>query len=304
MAQELSTENNPHSELCLLQNYSSIFEFCQEALGCSKSQAKKYLSKKIEKKLPKLTAQTRISLPLDLLNWDKISPTYHGEKIRIIADDEDFLVIHKPPGVHGHPSSYGDKYNVMAFLRSQGRREQNVNSCDRERSLLYRLDRDTSGVLVLVKSESLLHKMRENFKEYILEKKYLAIVSGNFDVKGMCEHFLKPYGPRGQIMKATSPQDPKAKEALMEVECLCYNPQKDVSLVQIHLKTGLRHQIRCQLQTLGFPILGDRTYGGEDERRMYLHCFEYVLFASNGERFYQSKDAELFGDFFDLDAIL
>ena len=169
---------------------------------------------------------------------------------------------------------------------------------------MYRLDYGTSGVMFYINDEGLLHNLRENFSKLVKKKSYLAIVSGEVRGDGAIESYFKYIGSKDSKAELLSKNNylggdfPLGK---LEYVVRNYNSSEKVSLLEVSLITGLRHQIRAQLASIGHPILGDTLYGGKEAARIFLHAYKYEV--EIGEKKYVGKslDAELFSRFFDLD---
>jgi 23S rRNA pseudouridine1911/1915/1917 synthase len=249
-----------HVKLCSLED-THLSEFLFE-LGISKNRQKKELPNKELAK--EINEREEIELSLNLLNYLQINPNYDGPEIEIIHECDKFIALNKPPKIHCHPLSYNESDNCLSFLVSKGYKLEHREAYDR--TLLYRLDYETSGVLVLAKKEEDYHRIRENFKDYASNKIYRARVQGKVPM-GIHELMIKPYGEKGaKMVQADDGQ-------LAQLEVI---DSKDGE-VTIKLETGLRHQIRVQLAHLGFPILGDTLYGGYKSERMHLYAVEYEI---------------------------
>jgi 23S rRNA-/tRNA-specific pseudouridylate synthase len=172
-----------------------------------------------------------------------------------------------------------------------------VNTHNYDRGLLFRLDYETSGVMVLAKNERFLKSMRENFDTAMKRKFYWAIVEGEFDKEGRWTHYFKPTGHKGTKQKVSEFETADTHVGTLSVLKISSNQGK--SLLLVNLKTGLRHQIRAQLSYLGFPILGDELYGGKQAERLFLHALRYEFTDT-----VEDTNAELFNVFFDLNGTL
>ncbi len=285
-------------EYCVLDEFPSRDEGIRFLTGCSGSQLKKagFPKKWLEQKNRKGETWR---LPLDLVNHGKIVPEYDGPLSHIICESENFLAIHKPPYIHSHPQRYTDSNTALNALYALGRGELlDINSAHYDRSLLFRLDFETSGVLIFAKSEKAYQSVREDFNSKAKEKFYLAIVNGKFDKAGEHTHYLKASGVGGERQKVF--ETGSDQMAHLSVELITYSEKDNLSLLKVGLKTGLRHQIRAQLAHLGFPLLGDELYGGEKSERLYLHAYQYTLTAMNETFSVRDSQADLFDRFFDL----
>jgi len=189
---------------------------------------------------------------------------------RIIYEDKRLLVVDKPSGVAVHGGS-GISHGVIELLR-HARPEL------RDLSLVHRLDRETSGCLVLAKKRSALRELHEKFRDGVVEKNYLALVIGDWQ-----------YGEQ-LIDKPLLVQNRKGGERHVIVSKGGKSAQTGVqlsrtfgkySLLLCSPRTGRTHQIRVHLQALEHPILGDERYGDVEQnklarkfglKRLFLHA--------------------------------
>lgn len=283
-------------ELSWLHGESSLKEALKKTFGSSGQLIKRYYSSKEQDR--KVNPREVAKLPLSLVNHLKINPEYVGPEVKIITETDDYIVLHKPPGVHCHPLSYDDKDTLLNFLVATNKWEAiQVNTANYDRGLLYRLDHETSGVMVLAKNERFLKAIRSHFESAMKRKFYWAVVDEDFDKEGRWTHWFRATGQKGVKQKVSDHEVYDSQEATLSVLKVTTNQGK--ALVLVNLKTGLRHQIRAQLSHLGFPILGDDLYGGKKADRLYLHALRYE-FSDTVE----DMNAELFGVFFDLNGCL
>jgi 23S rRNA pseudouridine1911/1915/1917 synthase len=277
------------TEYCLLENVSSVEEFLKSQFQCSSNKLKKYFDKSFLNK--SLGPKAVLSLPLDFANAGEINPEYSGPLIETIYEDETFFVMNKPHNLFVHPLSYCEKNNCLSFLRTTEPHLLNINKSEYDRGLLYRLDFETSGVLVYVKNESAYRFLRENFKKIAKEKMYHCLVDGECNLNGNFTHYFSSGEEKG---KRVLVQDSgNANEGSLTLRSLHYNSGTDTTLMEVKLGQGLRHQIRAQLSHLGFPIRGDEFYGGKAARRLYLNASKYEI-EFEGKSFLFSKDASDF----------
>lgn len=279
--------------LSLIVDVEDLYEDFLKHLGLSKNQYKKAgLKKGLSFKKGK-----ELSLPCDVLRNGLINPVFSCDPVTILFEDENFLALSKPSNMHGHPQSFGETNTVLNFLQSMGR---NPDFGGPERGLLYRLDKETSGVLVAAKNESTYFEIREEFNAFAKEKIYLAIVQGKLEDSGEIRHHLAASGQKGSKQKESE----DGKEAILEINNTQYSSEHDCSLVEVSLKTGLRHQIRAQLSLLGHPILGDTLYGGKESERLFLHALRYSFDWEGQKKVFLDNEPLLFDKFFNLDSCL
>ena len=184
-----------------------------------------------------------------------------GEKIDIdiIYEDNDILVVNKPPNqvVHpGHGNYSGTLLNGLIYHN-----ENLPENRDGRPGLVHRIDKDTSGLLVVAKSDTALTKLSEQFFHKTIDRKYLAIVWGlPSPEQGTIDKYLSRDKKNRMIMSVPVNED-IGKRAITHykvIEKLGY-----VSLVECELETGRTHQIRAHMKHIGNPIFNDQRYGGD-----------------------------------------
>ena len=291
---------NEFIEVSFLEDFPKLKDALLSIVPISKSKIKN--KEKIYPILNKKVYKNQTYLcPLELVNVNKINPEYSGPEIKILYDDNRIMALHKPPQVHCHPLNYLDKNNCLSFLRSINKKDiLQVNLSKHERGLLFRLDYETSGVLVAIKNEEDYRFLRDNFSTQVEKKIYLAIVNGDFSYNGEIKNYLIPSGPKGGKIKIQR-EGSHEHLACLNVHKLNYCAEKNKSLLKIELQTGMRHQIRAQLSALDFPICGDVLYGGENVKseRLFLHAYQYSLSLPENQ-FGPKKHYDFFDEEWDL----
>lgn len=198
-------------------------------------------------------------------------------KNNIIFENAGLLVINKPAGMAAHGGS-GINFGVIETMRAARPELQNLE-------LVHRLDRDTSGCLMLAKKRSMLRALHQLIREGKIVKRYLALVRGKWTLgtKQVTLPLLKNQLLSGERMVQVS-ADGKSTLTI-------FKPQKvfsQASLLAVTLHTGRTHQIRVHAATLGHPIAGDDKYGDKDFnatmrslglKRLFLHAevLEFTL---------------------------
>jgi 23S rRNA pseudouridine1911/1915/1917 synthase len=281
-------------EFCWLNDWPLFKTALQETLGSSGQLLKKHFSSKdLARSIRKKEV---IRLPIDLTNHMSINPQFVGPSPIILKETADYLVLHKPAGVHTHPHCYSDQDTLLNFLAQNSHwKALEVNKANYDRGLLYRLDYETSGIMLVAKSEEYFSEMRSNFKVAMKSKFYWAIVEGDFDQEGLWTHYFKGTSAKGSKQRVEASRIPESDEGSLEVRKVMSSGNK--SLVLVNLNSGLRHQIRAQLSFLGFPILGDELYGGSKAERLFLHAWRYEW-----NEIEEDNSPDLFDRFFDLNS--
>ena len=178
--------------------------------------------------------------------------------LSVLFEDSEILVLNKPPGLVVHPAvGHRDGTLVNALLH---RSKEWAGPADRP-GLVHRLDKDTSGVLVVAKTERAMAALGRAIKGRFLEKEYLAVVYGHPPVrKGRIELGILR-DPRDRKRMATSKSSGRASTTLYEILSESSGARSGLTLLKCTLVTGRTHQIRVHLKALHLPIVGDPTYG-------------------------------------------
>lgn len=187
-------------------------------------------------------------------------------EINVAYEDSDLLILNKPPFMVVHPTKShqsGTLANgVVNYFRNTDQ--------DCIVRLVNRLDRDTSGLVIVAKSQFAHQQMANMLIDNSIEKYYIAMVEGNVESGGTID---LPIGrPSIESIKREVMED--GQKAITHYEVLANS--KDMSCLKIKLETGRTHQIRVHLSHLGHPLLGDTLYGKESEHinRQALHAYK------------------------------
>lgn len=193
-----------------------------------------------------------------------------AREFSIVYEDAGLVVVDKPSGVAVHGGS-GVSYGMIEQLRR-------ARPAEKVLELAHRLDRETSGLLIVAKRRAVLAKLHDLFREGGIAKRYLALVKGSWrnplqHVRLPLHKYLTADGERRVSVDVAG----KAAHSVVRLVARWEN----FSLVEVELKTGRTHQIRVHLSHLGFPIAGDDKYGDfafnktlaqAGLRRMFLHA--------------------------------
>jgi len=210
---------------------------------------------------------------------------------KVIYQGNDFLVLNKPAGLIVHPVKSSDEESVTKWLLKNFPEVKSVGDNPEERpGIVHRLDRDTSGVLVVARNQKAFEYLKNLFQTHQIKKTYLALVCGWLKEKeGLID---KPIG----ILSGSVKRSVHVKTARMIKEASTkYKVKKELeihneklSLLEAEPLTGRTHQIRVHLNSIGHPIVGDKLYGGKKSfgaaqdlglSRQFLHAdsIEFAL---------------------------
>ena len=202
-----------------------------------------------------------------------------GEDIplNIIFENDDLIIVNKPAGMVVHPAAGHDSGTLVHAVLGYDPDLEGIGGEERP-GLVHRLDKETSGLIVLAKNERAHRWLQDQFRLRTVEKTYLALVDG------------QPPTPTGRV-EASIGRDPshrkkmaivtagKGREAVSEYKTL--EAFADHTLLEFHPHTGRTHQIRLHCQFLGCPIVGDSIYGRKsltvDIDRHFLHAYRLKI---------------------------
>ncbi len=192
----------------------------------------------------------------------------------ILYEDDDIIVINKPYGLVVHPGAGNEKVTVVSALLSHTNLSP-IGAPDRP-GIVHRLDKETSGIMVLAKNKEAHKNLADQFASHELEKEYIAIIQGHIvNQKGRIQVAIERDPVHRQRMKATSADNGRMAISIFEVmEYL-----KNSTLVKVQILTGRTHQIRVHMAFTGHPLLGDTTYGGRKygNNEHFLHSHKLTF---------------------------
>ncbi len=191
--------------------------------------------------------------------------------INILYEDNDIAVIDKKAGLVIHPSYGHESGTLVNAIMFHINDLSGINGEIRP-GIVHRLDKDTSGLIIIAKNDKAHNKLSEMFKNKEINKTYLAIVKGSLGKDtGRLETQM---GRDLKDRKKMSVLKTGGKTAITNYEVLDKNDK--FSLVRVNIETGRTHQIRVHMKYLGYPILGDSVYGKESKsvKRQMLHAYK------------------------------
>ncbi len=202
-------------------------------------------------------------------------------QVSIIYEDENFIVLNKPAGIQVHPGKLREIDTLANWLIAKYPEIADVHDGSKDAELrpgiVHRLDRETSGVMIVAKKKESFAVLKEMFAKRKIQKTYLAIVYGLPKEKSgtIKAAIAKSADYRKQVVAKLNTKT-KIREAVTDYLFLAQ--KKEISLVEAKPKTGRMHQIRVHLALIGHPIVGDKLYDSSktkkvDVDRQMLHAF-------------------------------
>lgn len=215
--------------------------------------------------------------------------------LEIVYEDDDLLVINKQSGLVVHPAAGNQEHTLVNALLG---RKMELSDINKSRpGIVHRLDKETSGLLVIAKNNAAHLKLAKQFAQHTITRKYIAIVCGRVEFDEdvieapIGRHPLK----RKSMAVSFAPNTKYAKTSYKTLK-----RSKNFSLLELHPFTGRTHQLRVHLAHLGYPILGDTKYGkNKNFSRLALHAQEigFVHPSTNKLIHFTSKLPVEFQDF-------
>lgn len=207
--------------------------------------------------------------------------------LNILYENDTMLVVDKPAGISVMSEGEEKEGTLADLLKQQFPILQNVP----RNGIVHRLDKDTSGVLLVAKSEERLYELQKLFSERKVQKTYTCLVTGVVtEPKG---HIDAPLARSQQdrrkqrVYSSVEPKGKEAREAITEYQVL--ETFEHYTLLKVRPKTGRKHQIRAHLASLNHPIAGDKLYGFKNQptpeglQRQFLHASAISLEMPEGE---------------------
>lgn len=193
---------------------------------------------------------------------------FHSNLLRIVYEDTYLIVIDKHQGLLSVSTERERERTACTILNEYLRRSDRRSRV----YVVHRLDRDTSGLMMFAKDEKTQHTLRDNWHKLVFDRRYVAVVTGEMERdRGTVRSWLTDR----TLYVHSSPVDDGGKESVTHYRTI--RRANGFSLVELHLETGRKNQIRVHMQDLGHPIAGDGRYGLEDVNpigRLALHAFK------------------------------
>lgn len=189
--------------------------------------------------------------------------------VPVLSEDPTYLALDKPAGVPSVAVRLSDTQTVANYLAAAFPECLGVESTGRDAGIVHRLDTATSGVLLAARTAAVYAVLRAQFSRGAVYKEYLVVAEGKCGVRGRVRFDLAPHGRRHHLMRVVSPGQGTA--AITDYRPLRVEANR--TLLRVVIETGVRHQIRAHLASLGHPVWGDTLYGSRVESdRVLLHA--------------------------------
>lgn len=201
---------------------------------------------------------------------DKVKSAIQPEDIPldVVYEDKDLAIINKPVGLVVHPAPGNYKHTLVNALLFRFKDLSDINP--QRPGIVHRLDKDTSGILVIAKNNSSHLKLAEQFADHTIKRRYAAIVNGRMEFD---ENVIEAPIARHIIKRESMAVDYSDKSRYAKTHYRTLKRFANYSLLELAPFTGRTHQLRVHLAFIGHPILGDKKYGKSNEfSRLALHA--------------------------------
>ncbi len=207
-------------------------------------------------------------------------PPAQDLRVPILYEDDYLLVVDKPAGMPTHGFSGKDAGTLANFLVARYPGLRQIGRSRWEPGLLHRLDRETSGALLVAKTQEAFKRLRLQFQSGSVRKKYWALVWGQTQKEGVIAYPLVHDRRDRRKMRAVVNRERKrssSKEWPAVTRFRTLSQRRGLSLIEIQIETGVTHQIRVHLAAIGHPVAGDTLYGKDRSdplglTRHFLHA--------------------------------
>lgn len=216
------------------------------------------------------------NIEVDMPDMEEVEILPEKMDIKIVYEDDDMLVIDKDKGIVVHPG-HGNTSGTLVngLMYSHKDKLSGINGVIRP-GIVHRIDKDTTGLLVIAKTDIAHRKLSDLFKKHDIDRAYIAIVRGIIEKDRLKINL--PIGRDPIDRKKMSVKKKNSREAITHIKVLERFRESDMTLVEARLETGRTHQIRVHMSYVGHPIIGDDTYSnGNNEFKIkgqLLHAKE------------------------------
>lgn len=220
------------------------------------------------------------------------------EKIHIIHEDKNYLVVEKPAGLIVHPTEAGEKVTLASWVVSKYPEVVKVGDSEVRPGIVHRLDKEASGLLVIARTQKMFEHLKTQFKDRTVEKMYTVLVYGTTSAEHDTINFIIDRGREGRMIARPSTtmtlrnvkEDRSGKEALTEFDVIKRFAR--YTLLSVKLHTGRMHQIRVHMHAYNHPVVGDTLYEHKRNikknniplKRLFLHSSKLCFATLENER--------------------
>ena len=251
---------------------------------------------KVEKPSYKVELNDEIDIDESFKETSDIKP--EDVKLEIVYDDDDLMIINKPSGLVVHPGSGNWEHTLVNGLMMHNKELSDLNGEERP-GIVHRIDKDTSGLMVVAKTNKCHELLTEYFKEHKVKRTYIALIKGVFPHDTATIDAPIGRDKNNRLKMCVTAEN--SKEAITHLRVL--KRYEKYTLVSLNLETGRTHQIRVHMAYIGYPIYNDPVYTSKEATAFgqFLHSSEIdFIHPITGEHLHYKCDLpKEFQDFID-----
>lgn len=256
-----------------------------------------------------------------LVNDSKIKPSYkvkQGDKITInnvkidteditpwdypldiVFEDDDIIIVNKPSGMVVHPGNGNKDHTLVNALKSYTDKLSDINGVERL-GIVHRIDKDTSGLIMIAKTNKAHEILGEYFKEHSIKREYIALLCGIFPHDTATIDAPIGRDEKNRLRMTVTPNN--SKKAITHLEVL-KRYKAGYTLVKARLETGRTHQIRVHTKYIGYPVYNDPVYSNKStgDFGQFLHSYsmEFIHPITKEKMYFKREVPKYFKDFLD-----
>lgn len=256
-----------------------------------------------------------------LVNDSKIKPSYkvkQGDKITInnvkidteditpwdypldiVFEDDDIIIVNKPSGMVVHPGNGNKDHTLVNALKSYTDKLSDINGVERL-GIVHRIDKDTSGLIMIAKTNKAHEILGEYFKEHSIKREYIALLCGVFPHDTATIDAPIGRDEKNRLRMTVTPNN--SKKAITHLEVL-KRYKAGYTLVKARLETGRTHQIRVHTKYIGYPVYNDPVYSNKStgDFGQFLHSYsmEFIHPITKEKMYFKREVPKYFKDFLD-----
>lgn len=240
---------------------NAVISLCKEF---SRSKVQKMIENnyiKVNSKKAKASYKLKAGDIIEIIEKEDIKPAVKAQNIPldIIYEDDYLIVLNKQKGILTHPTPLNKENSLVNALFYYGCKLSNIQGIERA-GIVHRLDKNTSGLILIAKTNDAHLNLQKQIQIKSAKRKYLAVVHGIIEknegiINKPLVHFMN------KTVKMNIAKESEGQEAITHFKVL--ERQEDTTLLELELKTGRTHQIRCHLSSINHPVYGDSLYGAK-----------------------------------------
>lgn len=227
----------------------------------------------------------------DIIPWDY--------PLDIVFEDDDIIIINKPSGMVVHPGNGNKDHTLVNALKSYTNKLSDINGVERL-GIVHRIDKDTSGLIMVAKTNKAHEILGEYFKEHSIKREYIALLCGIFPHDTATIDAPIGRDEKNRLRMTVTPNN--SKKAITHLEVL-KRYKAGYTLVKARLETGRTHQIRVHTKYIGYPVYNDPVYSNKstDDFGQFLHSYsmEFIHPITKEKMYFKRDVPKYFKDFLD-----